>query len=75
MSKQLYDFEVDARVYYVDINTKQAKVQGVGVQLKAYNKGNAKKRAERELSKLKDVDRVEVVKAKKITPIDKAIKH
>lgn len=66
MSKQLYDFEVDARVYYVDTNTKQARVQGVGVQLKAYNKGNAKKRAEKELLKMQDVDKVEVLKAKKL---------
>lgn len=66
MSKHLAKYEVDARVYYVDINTKQANIKGVGVQVEAFNKGNAKKRAEKHLLALKDVDKVEILKAKKL---------
>lgn len=66
MSKHLSEYEVDARVYYVDVNTKTAKVQGVGVKIMAYNKGNAKKKAEKGLLKMQDVDKVEILKAKKI---------
>lgn len=66
MSKHLAKYEVDARVYYVDTNTKQANIKGVGVQMEAFNKGNAKKRAEKHLLSLKDVDKVEILKAKKL---------
>lgn len=64
MSKKLAKYEVDARVYYVDINTKQANIKGVGVQMQAFNKGNAKKRAYKHLMTLKDVDKVEILGAR-----------
>lgn len=66
MSKQLSKYEVDARVYYVDLETNQAQARGVGVQLEAFNKGNAKKRAYKHLIALKDVDKVEILKARKL---------
>lgn len=66
MSKHLQKYEVDARVYYVDVQTKQANVKGVGAQIMAFNKGNAKKRVTKHLLALPDVDKVEILGARLI---------
>lgn len=70
MSRHTEKYEVMARVYFVDIKTKEVKIQSVTAILDAYNKGNAKKKAEKHLGKLKDVEKVVIERARKhkITP-------
>lgn len=72
MSKHLSMYEVDARVYYFDQKTQGVTAKGVAIRLQAYNKRNAKKRAERHVTKLQDVQKVEVLGARRL---DNDIKH
>lgn len=66
MSKHLKKYNVDARVYYVDMKTKEAKISEVTAELEAFNKGNAKKRAYKNLLKLPDVSEVMIGRARKV---------
>ena len=50
----------------MDVQTKQANVKGVGAQIMAFNKGNAKKRVTKHLLALPDVDKVEILGARLI---------
>ena len=65
MSKHTEKYQVDARVYYIDIKTKQAKISEVTAELEAYNKGNARKRAYKNLKKLPDVTEVVIGRTRK----------
>ena len=65
MSKHLFSFIVEARVFSIEPKTGEIKVQSMGVGVQAFNKGNARKRVIAYLERQPNVNTVEIVRATK----------
>lgn len=68
MSKHLADYVVEVRVFSIDPKNGDIKAQSMGLGLKAFNKGNARKRAIKFVSAMPNVNTVEVVKVTQKKP-------